>query len=48
MNRGSACDGWAPVMLSKRAFDAMTDADKRAVAHHNEHGERVCGWSPPQ
>lgn len=47
-NRGNNCDGWAPIVLSKGAYDAMSDNDKRQVTAHNEYGEQHCGWKAPQ
>jgi hypothetical protein len=47
MNRGSACDGWSPIIVSSQDWSGLSDDAKLKLTKHNEHGENVCGWRPP-
>jgi hypothetical protein len=43
---GTACDGWRPIRPLEDDLATMSDSLVEQVLAHNEHGARVCGWTP--
>lgn len=44
---GSACDGWRRIPLAAGTAVYLAREDRpagEAIASHNEHGHRLCGW----
>lgn len=45
---GSACDGWRRIAVAPATAVYLVEHDRpagEAIAGHNEHGRRLCGWS---
>ena len=45
-NKGAACDGWKPIIVTKTDMLTMDDGTKRQILAHNEFGAKQCGWKP--
>ncbi|RWB71693.1 hypothetical protein [Mesorhizobium sp.] len=43
---GSFCTAAAPLRLSAKTVDALSDAEARALLAHNRKGTKLCGWRP--
>jgi hypothetical protein len=43
---GSFCAAAAPIRLSTKAVDAMSNAEVAAALANNRKGEKLCGWRP--
>ncbi len=44
--KGGFCAVSAPLRLSAKAVDALSDREARALLAHNRKGEKLCGWRP--
>ncbi|TIP38937.1 MAG: hypothetical protein E5X76_21275 [Mesorhizobium sp.] len=44
--RGGFCAAAAPMRLSARAVETLSDQEARALLAHNRKGEKLCGWRP--
>ena len=44
--KGGFCAVAAPLRLSGKTVDALSDEEARALLSHNRRGERLCGWRP--
>jgi hypothetical protein len=44
--RGGFCATAAPMRLSARAVETLSDQEARALLAHNRKGEKLCGWRP--
>ena len=42
--KGGFCTISAPLRLSAKAVDALSDEEGRALLAHNRKGEKLCGW----
>ena len=47
-NSGTACAGWAPIVITQMDMLTMDEGTKRQIVGHNEFGEKVCGWKAAQ
>ena len=45
-SKGGFCAISAPLRLSAKAVDTLSDAEARALLAHNRKGEKLCGWRP--
>lgn len=43
---GGFCAVSAPLRLSAKAVDSLSEREARALLAHNLKGERLCGWRP--
>ncbi|KUM26898.1 hypothetical protein AU467_19420 [Mesorhizobium loti] len=42
--KGTFCAVSAPLRLSAKAVDTLSDEEARALLAHNRKGEKLCGW----
>lgn len=47
-NKGAACAGWKPIIVTQIDMLTMDEGTKRQIVAHNEFGEKVCGWKAAQ
>ena len=40
------CAAAAPMRLSARVVETLSDQEARALLAHNRKGEKLCGWRP--
>jgi len=44
--KGGFCAVSAPLRLSVKAVDALSDREARALLAHDRKGQELCGWRP--
>ena len=44
--KGGFCAVSAPLRLSAKAVEALSDLEARALLAHNRKGRDLCGWRP--